>query len=217
MRLKSISISNSRLYHGVYIRDIEFGQTGLEHRIQFDTTHFQSVKWEYSKRLINGSLVCLSKDDFQTIFFATVTKRVVDDLEKGFFQVKFENRVEETLLPSSDVFVMAETTTFFEAYRHVLEGLQEISGAFPMDRYVVDCQKQINPPAYLLEKGALASMNLQSVLRDGSTFKASEVAVLSSAAWPSLTETIFNTWQVSCVNEVFSLILSSCTNLCFLK
>jgi len=45
---------------------------------------------------------------------------------------------------------MVESTAFFEAYRHVLEGLKEIHPAhLPMQNYIVKCEKEVEPPAYL--------------------------------------------------------------------
>lgn len=55
----------------------------------------QFVQWENSKRLIYGSLVCLSCDYFETFLFATVSDRDPKQLGKGLVQVKFteESRV----------------------------------------------------------------------------------------------------------------------------
>ncbi len=49
----------------------------------------QFVRWQNSKRLINGSLVCLSCDNFESFLFATVTDRDPKDLQKGQVQISF--------------------------------------------------------------------------------------------------------------------------------
>lgn len=49
----------------------------------------QFVQWENSKRLIYGSLVCLSCDNFETFMYATVSDRDPKQLQKGLVQVKF--------------------------------------------------------------------------------------------------------------------------------
>ena len=55
----------------------------LEHRVQFEMSHqLKRVRWQSSKRLLYGSLVCLTMDDFETLFFAVVTNRDAKDLEK---------------------------------------------------------------------------------------------------------------------------------------
>lgn len=49
----------------------------------------QSVIWENSKRLIYGSLVCLSCDNFQSFLYATVSEREPKSLKKGLVTVAF--------------------------------------------------------------------------------------------------------------------------------
>lgn len=47
------------------------------------------MQWENSKRLIYGSLLCLSCDNFETFLYATVSDRDPKHLQKGLVQVKF--------------------------------------------------------------------------------------------------------------------------------
>ena len=50
-------------------------------------------------------------------------------------------------IPPEAVFTMAETTSFFEAYRHVLSGLQNIrADDLPFQRYIVTCDKTVSEP-----------------------------------------------------------------------
>lgn len=55
---------------------------GLRYKIKFDITKLRNVRWENSKRLIFGSLMCLSKDKFESFIFATVANRDVTDLKQ---------------------------------------------------------------------------------------------------------------------------------------
>lgn len=55
---------------------------GLRYKIKFDITKLRNVRWENSKRLILGSLMCLSKDKFESFIFATVANRDVTDLKQ---------------------------------------------------------------------------------------------------------------------------------------
>lgn len=50
---------------------------------------FQFVRWQNSKRLIYGSLVCLSCDNFESFLFATVSDRDPKELQKGLVQITF--------------------------------------------------------------------------------------------------------------------------------
>lgn len=49
----------------------------------------QFVRWQNSKRLLFGSLVCLSSDNFESFLFATVSDRDPKDLQKGQVQITF--------------------------------------------------------------------------------------------------------------------------------
>lgn len=84
-----------RVYHDVHLLRAVCLQTGLGHRLCFDVTRLKRVKWEISKRLIYGSLVCLSPDNFRTLFFATVINREPADLKEGLVDVVFEHNLEE--------------------------------------------------------------------------------------------------------------------------
>lgn len=48
------------------------------------------MRWQNSKRLLYGSLVLLSCDNFASFLFATVSDRDPDDLQKGQVQITFD-------------------------------------------------------------------------------------------------------------------------------
>lgn len=66
--------------------------------------------------MMNGSLVCLSSDDFETFFFATVAgQRDPERLAKGEFQIKLE--IESSAMPEITpliTYVMVESHVYFE-------------------------------------------------------------------------------------------------------
>lgn len=65
---------------------------------------------------MNGSLVCLSPDDFETFFFATVAgQRNPEQLAKGEFQIRLEIEITSMpeITPAID-FVMVESQVYFE-------------------------------------------------------------------------------------------------------
>lgn len=103
-------------------------------------TNLQFVRWENSKRLLYGSLVCLSMDNFETFLFATVSDRDPKELQKGQVQLNFSrnSRAQLATIQASHSFMMVETTAYFEAYRYVLEGLQEQEeDELPFKRYTM--------------------------------------------------------------------------------
>ncbi|XP_046375690.1 NFX1-type zinc finger-containing protein 1-like [Haliotis rufescens] len=146
-RLKDI-----RVYQDVHIVRTLCSNNGLLHRLSFDVSNLQRVRWENTKRLIYGSLVCLSTDNFDTLLFATITERDPILLKKGYVDVLFEESEDLDERQFDTNFVMVETTAFFEAYRHVLRGLQKIQkGELPFERYIVACKNDVKPPRYLQE------------------------------------------------------------------
>lgn len=64
-----------RLYNNVRLLYPVCTSNGLRYRIKFDNSKLRHVRWENSKRLIFGSLMCLSKDNFGSFVLATVANR----------------------------------------------------------------------------------------------------------------------------------------------
>lgn len=66
--------------------------------------------------MMAGSLMCLSTDDFNSFFFATITGlRDPEKLSQGQFQIKLE--IEEASMPEITpliTYVMVESHVYFE-------------------------------------------------------------------------------------------------------
>ena len=125
---------------------------------------------------------------------------------QGIIQIRFETGLENILgLASNHTFTMAETTAYFEAYRHVLEGLQELKDALPMARYLVECNPTIKPPQYLLSARGTGQMDLSSLLREDSRWDASAVTIINQQRWPPREETTLNESQVGLIREETTL------------
>ena len=144
------------VYHGVKVLYPVCNRKGRVFKIKFNQSHskVRRIKWERSKRLKFGSLLCLSSDDFNTLVFASVENRDSEGLSEGELEVRFEDTEAAEVnrfIQSKETFVMVESDAYFESYRHVLEGLKEINpGEFPFQRYIVECCQDIGPPAYQL-------------------------------------------------------------------
>ena len=127
---------------------------GMIYRIRFDVSHHsvRRVKWEMCKLLKFGSLLCLSADDFYSLCFATVENRDSRDLRLGELEVRFEGvplAVLNDFIAKKEKFDMVESPAFFESYRHVLEGLQEIGpDELPFQEHIVKCNSDVGPPDY---------------------------------------------------------------------
>ena len=87
-----------RIYDNVKILRPICTSSGVRYKIRFDTRKFVDVLWENSKRLIFGSLLCLSKDNFENFVFATVAERNVKEVVKvsSKFTFKLLRSREET-------------------------------------------------------------------------------------------------------------------------
>ncbi|XP_071958632.1 uncharacterized protein [Antedon mediterranea] len=141
-----------RLYYDVNIEHPVISQTehGVLHRVQFSLCNLKNIRWKNTKRLIFGSLVCLSHDNFQTLLFGTVCNRDESLLQQGRVDIKFHNAgyMEITRLNTC---TMVESTAFFESYRPVLQVLQQFDddNILPMDKYIIRASHDIERPKYL--------------------------------------------------------------------
>jgi len=107
---------------------------------------FRNSIWLKSKKLIYGSLICLSTDNFspESTLFATVSQREDKNTSwcNGTIKIKF--------LPQSQIdydssqnkrgpFTVIESSSYYEAYQHVLRGLQQFTpfNPLPFQKYFV--------------------------------------------------------------------------------
>ncbi|RUS68467.1 hypothetical protein EGW08_023771 [Elysia chlorotica] len=178
---KHFNSSDLRLYYDVHILGIVTTYDGIDHVLKFDTSKLKSVKWDFSKRLIFGALVCLSKDGFQTIAMATISNRDAKALKYGHINVHVRSGLDLILNSTpDDEFVMAETVTFYEAYCHVLEGLQTMDN-LPFDEHIVYCETNVEHPRYLLRQMNSIRYDLTPLMMDRSHYLISN---LLRERWP---------------------------------
>ena len=182
---------------------------GIGFLIQFDVKRsgLQNVKWEHSRRLIYGSLLCFSRDNFQTILFASVVNRDQADLKNGQLTVKFEGEANAFEIDPCDEYTMVESTAYFEAYRHVLEGLQQIvQEQMPFRPYIVggyNPQENIPPPVFLRQNSCF---DLNGVLK---LKKAkSPIDVTRVDKWPLVKETCLDESQFGAIQTALSQEIS---------
>ena len=79
------ALQDIRVYNDVQLLYPVCTSNGIRYRIRFDNTKLRHVRWENSKRLIFGSLMCLSKDNFESFMFATVANRELSDIVQVSF------------------------------------------------------------------------------------------------------------------------------------
>ncbi|CAJ0761819.1 6444_t:CDS:10 [Entrophospora sp. SA101] len=143
---------NLRIYVDVNLVGVTFSSIGVLHRISFRTRPGERIHWEQSKRLIPGTLVVLTKDKFKTIKLATVVNRSLEYLKKPHdLQIDVLFRSEDVDFVWDENYTMVESTTsYFEAYRHVLKVIQELDPEdMPLKSHIIDLDKNIELPKYL--------------------------------------------------------------------
>ncbi|XP_053575344.1 NFX1-type zinc finger-containing protein 1 [Bombina bombina] len=177
-------------------------QAGIVYKVHFDTSPLKMVRWQNSKRLLYGSLVCLSKDNFESFLFATVSNRDAEELKMGEVQLQFSEHSRGLLARTNptDSFLMVETAAYFEAYRHVLEGLQEINEQdVPFQKYIVQCQNEVGSPRYL---NMGTPYNLSCLVKQDvrlPSMKIKNVNILEPKEWPSRDDMGFDESQMEAV------------------
>lgn len=134
-----------KIFNSVQVFTPFVGDYGLCYKMKITLpARMRTTDLKAGKKLLFGSLICLSVDDFNSISFATVVNN--DELEKGILSVQFCDQSLETSYLLGKVFKMAESPAYYEAYKHVLNSLQTLLAAdFPFERYIVHCENNIFP------------------------------------------------------------------------
>ncbi|XP_020631230.1 NFX1-type zinc finger-containing protein 1-like, partial [Orbicella faveolata] len=137
-----------------------------------------------------GSFLCLSKDNFETMLFATVANRDPRNLQKGTFDIQFIE--EQNILDiekRQQEYQMVESPAFFEACRHVLKGLKGMNADnIPFTKYLVECSDKVDPPEYLVRGDGQDPVcyDLSKALGVRNSPTSKKVPVLNPEAWPSV-------------------------------
>ncbi|NXK93324.1 ZNFX1 protein, partial [Formicarius rufipectus] len=202
--LRQRKFDEIRIYFDTRIIAPLCASTGIVYKVQFDIKPLRFVQWQNSKRLLYGSLICMSKDHFETFLFATVSNRYAEDLASGFVELCFDAQSQALLaeVRPSDSFLMVETTAYFEAYRHVLEGLQEMQEEdVPFQKYIVECDAEVKEPAYLTEDTAynlapLVKMSDEQMCHDN----LKSVHILDPKLWLSMEDLRLDESQMQALN-----------------
>ena len=146
-------IDNVRFYYDVEISEhktTERDQSLLKYLLKFSTKGLERIQWETSKRLMNRSLLCLSSDGFSSFHLFTISDRLPSMLSEGKIVATLEGSNSLSAELKRDVYTMAESSVYFEAYRSILSTLQKINHIhFPMEEYILG--KSVDPqlPLYL--------------------------------------------------------------------
>ena len=194
-----------RIYENVRVIGPVCHRNGVAYKIQFDTTKLGNVRWETTKRFLFGSLVCLSADNFVSVFFGIVANRDAKDLSNGELDIFIEGECEAFLqLDYSEALVMVESMAFFEAYRPVLLGLKAVKDAgLAMYSYIVECDMEPKPPNYL--RGNSTCFDMRCLIPNGEQSRQwSNVPVLQRDMWPNADDLGLDSSQYNALNTALT-------------
>ncbi|XP_071505635.1 NFX1-type zinc finger-containing protein 1-like [Diadema antillarum] len=214
---KRIRLQDVRIYEGVRYISSSHDSTGVSHFLSFKKLR---VRWQTSKRLMYGSLLILSNDNFATFLFGTVANRDVEGLEAGRVAIHLVDQEDISCLQGK-TFVMAESTVFFEAYRPVLLGLQRMeASSLPLSRYIIRLNNVVQAPMYLQERRREDSKEMPTPVqmditplfhgmsRNRSIVFGRSIAVMKEDAWPRVTDVNLDPSQLEAVKKALTTELS---------
>ena len=187
---------------------------GICFRIRFDVTGFHRVnyKWDHSKRLIFGSLLCFipsiltSKDN---ILFATVADRKYEDLTKGYFMLQFENDITDAMTHCRlrTKFEIVESNSYFGATSPVLQSLQKAEvDTMPFTKQLIEGEcDAVVPPAYLRDEGKSPVYNLSCLHGKKRRLKPPlMIEVLNKASWDAAGSIELDTSQLNAIQTALT-------------
>lgn len=151
--LRGRDISDVRVYYDVVFTGLIFSADGIVLSVQFDSSKLHRVNWEHSKRLIYGSLLCFSFNNFEAVMFASVVDRDAKKLKEGKLTVKMESSSDilSLALSENDYYTMIESQAHYETYYHILRSLQKAEfDIMPFTEILIESQCSIvQPPQYM--------------------------------------------------------------------
>ena len=194
-------------YRRVKIVNKQFRSFGKVHHVKIDVSGLNTSKWIHS-RLMYGSFLCLSQDNFKTMLFATVVERDEEKLKDGQIGIQFTEGQNVLGIENRDCdYHMVEPATYFEAYRHVLKGLQDLDDStLPFPKYLVECNKEVDPPKYLRRDASQQPVcyDLSKALNVSSHYKATAVPVLQPTEWPPVKALPLNSSQLEALRTAIT-------------
>ncbi|KAL6167289.1 hypothetical protein ACJQWK_06727 [Exserohilum turcicum] len=194
------------VYEPVHIKSIVFSPRGLATRVAFSLGRVKKhIRWAQSKRLITGSLVALSPTDdgFKTqCVLAVIAARPISALEQNPPEIDlFFARAEDQEIDPMRKWIMVECRgSFFEASRHTLLALQHLMREpFPLSKYLVHVQKEVEPPAYIKQNPYL---NLSSLVSMEECANYENVNVLDD--WPNTSSHSLDSSQSKALQRILT-------------
>ncbi|KAL3473877.1 P-loop containing nucleoside triphosphate hydrolase protein [Aspergillus californicus] len=187
------------VYEKVHVIGLTFARRGLAFRIRFSTSRAgRAIAWEYSKRLVSGSVVALSpaNDAFQTICaIAIIAARPLEGVKKHPPEVDifFANPADADFDPQLEWLMVEAKDGYYEAARHTMTALQKISReSFPLADQICSLNSRVESPEYVKNNPiveidtAINDSNEEGKLDILSNWPKSPIGDLDSTQWAAL-------------------------------
>ncbi|CAM1296818.1 ZNFX1 (predicted) [Pycnogonum litorale] len=175
--------NNVRIYENVLVVGTNLTKDGVLFYFQLDKNVLKKIYLNASKGLLPGSLVCMSSDRFETMCIGVIADSDPKILQYGWIGVRMEVAAEIIIEGYSKtiVYTMVESRSYFEAYRHVLERMKQITkDQILLHGCITKCDSTADPPDYLDES---INYDFTSVYkREGPS---ASIAVLQEWQWPT--------------------------------
>ncbi|GBN77162.1 NFX1-type zinc finger-containing protein 1 [Araneus ventricosus] len=145
------SRSGCRIYESVMIDfPPSYTPDGICYRIEIRTHN--AIDLSKGNALMVGNMVCLTPDNFNTIYCAILSRSAKASCNKTK-ECRTEIRVEDTFINvlKPDVeYLMIEPNAYFECYKHVLGAIREFDkSTFPLSDFLVFLEYDNPEPEYL--------------------------------------------------------------------
>ncbi|CAF3707173.1 unnamed protein product [Rotaria sordida] len=152
--------TNVRLYRNTILTGSICSQAGILFSLLIDLNSLpKTISWANSRRLIYGNLLAATFDDFDTsCFLLTVEDRSNIDKD-GTLYVRCQKELCDYKLMKISPgtrFTLLETTSYFEAYRPILQALQNIKDdQIPLEKYLLQCDINVPLPNYFQQNSSI--------------------------------------------------------------
>ena len=166
-------LQDARLYKNVTLEEgKEVTLDGPVYTIKLDMNQVRNIRWERSKRMLYGSLLCILPLKYQALYFGIVQEFDSDTIKQnGTLKVMIKSQKDAPKLEKGMILTVVESEAYFEAYRHVLRCLQTIKpGELPFEKYIVLCHTSVDHPLYL-RKRKNAKYDLQPIIAESPIFQ----------------------------------------------
>ncbi|KAI5843438.1 hypothetical protein DFP73DRAFT_552098 [Morchella snyderi] len=191
------------IYENVRVLGLTFSKTGIATKVSFCTNRSKKkIPWMNSKRLLPGTLVCLSHDNFKTIKMATVVARPLSGVEMNPPEVDLLFNETELEIDTEKVFLMVESRNgYFEAYKWTLRALQRMTEKnFPLHEHICFLNKNVPPPRYVMQKPHLNVSPIFPDIPDKEPFE--DVDIIK--AWHQLPSNGMDSTQMKALHSILT-------------